>query len=152
MFIGVPSLEWIIQPQIRLPIPSDVLIAGAAADVAFQLVADGFFIQVTGAMAIDHVDRAHDHPWCTEAALQTVMLAESGLDRVQIVRTADAFQGDNLGAIGLSCQQRASLHSLAVHMNHTGSALRGVAAHMGSGQTAHVPDEPDQKRAVLHIC
>src|SRR4029079_17209527 len=38
----------------------DVVVAGAAADVAFELVTDGLVVEVV-ALAIDHIDRRHDH-------------------------------------------------------------------------------------------
>src|SRR5262245_49177221 len=38
----------------------DVVVAGAAADVAFELVPDGLVVEVV-ALAVHHVDRGHDH-------------------------------------------------------------------------------------------
>src|ERR1700712_4478866 len=38
----------------------DVVVAGAAADVAFQLVPDGFLVELA-AMAMHDIDRRHDH-------------------------------------------------------------------------------------------
>src|SRR5215469_11770086 len=51
----------------------DVVIAGAAADVAFELLADGVVVEVV-TLAPDHVDRSHDHARCAVAALQAVVL------------------------------------------------------------------------------
>src|SRR4051812_23835401 len=53
----------------------DVVVAGAAADVALELVADGLFVELS-VIAADHVDGGHDHARRAEAALQSVMLAE----------------------------------------------------------------------------
>src|ERR1700694_4266162 len=58
----------------------DVVIAGAAAQVAVELLAYGVIGKLI-ALAVDHVDRRHDHAGRAEAALQTVMLAEGFLHR-----------------------------------------------------------------------
>src|SRR3546814_10902609 len=60
----------------------DVVVAGAAADVAFQLVANGILVRVR--MALHEVDGAHDHDRRAEAALQGMMLAEGFLHRMQL--------------------------------------------------------------------
>src|SRR3546814_20335133 len=59
----------------------DVVVAGAAADVAFQLVANGILVRVR--MALHEVDGTHDHARRAEAALQGMMLAEGFLHRMQ---------------------------------------------------------------------
>src|SRR5215472_12709200 len=46
----------------------DVVVAGAAADVAFELVAHGGLVELS-AMAAHDVDRRHDHARGAEAAL-----------------------------------------------------------------------------------
>src|SRR5438309_8830952 len=57
----------------------DVLVARAAAQVAFQLFADLRFAGV--GMALAQVERAHHHARGAEAALQAVALLEGGLHR-----------------------------------------------------------------------
>src|SRR6185436_18156320 len=53
----------------------DVVVARAAADVAFQLVPDRGLVEIA-AMALHDVDRRHDHAGRTESALQPVIIAE----------------------------------------------------------------------------
>src|SRR3982751_5840599 len=53
----------------------DVVVAGATAEIALKLLADGVLVQIV-ALAADHVDRRHHHARRAEPALQTVMLAE----------------------------------------------------------------------------
>src|SRR5262245_13038973 len=53
----------------------DVVVAGAAADVALELLADGLVVEAV-ALALHHVDRRHDHARRAEAALQAVIVAE----------------------------------------------------------------------------
>src|SRR5580698_4025531 len=60
----------------------DVVIAGAAANVALELLADGVVVKVV-ALAAHHVDRGQDHAGRAIAALQAVVLAERLLHRVQ---------------------------------------------------------------------
>src|ERR1700760_362808 len=60
----------------------DVLVAGAAAEITLELLADRMLGQIM-ALAMDQVDRGHDHARRAEAALQTVMLAERLLHRMQ---------------------------------------------------------------------
>src|SRR5476649_179641 len=56
----------------------DVVIAGAAAEIAVEFMTDGFFIQFI-ALAPDHVDRGHHHARRAKSALQPVVLAEGFL-------------------------------------------------------------------------
>src|SRR3954466_8566287 len=59
----------------------DVLVARAAAQVAFELFADLRFGGV--GMALAQVQRAHHHARGAETALQAVAFLEGGLHRVQ---------------------------------------------------------------------
>src|SRR6516164_8881907 len=59
----------------------DIVIAGAAADVAFELVADGRLVDFT-AMAMHDIDRRHDHARGAIAALQAVIVTECCLHRM----------------------------------------------------------------------
>src|SRR5262249_51619396 len=87
----------------------DVVIAGAAAQVAFQLLADGLVVEVV-AFTVDHVDRGHDHAWRAEAALKTVMLAERRLHRMQFGRArGQAFDRQHVGTVRRQRQHRAGL-------------------------------------------
>src|ERR1700736_1693600 len=60
----------------------DVLIAGAAAEVARQRVADRGFVGVGGVLEQD--GGRHEHPRRAEAALETVAVPERLLQRVQL--------------------------------------------------------------------
>src|SRR5215475_11441968 len=56
----------------------NVVIAGAAADIAFELVADGSLVELA-AMPMHDVDRRHDHARRAEAALESVIVAKRRL-------------------------------------------------------------------------
>src|SRR5262249_19706983 len=111
----------------------DVVVAGAAAQVAFELVANGGIVEVV-ALAVDHVDRGHDHAWGTIAALQPVMLAERLLHGVQrAVGIGETFDSGDVRAFDLPDEDRARFDRLAVHVHHAGTALGRVAAHVSAG-------------------
>src|SRR5262249_30884168 len=76
----------------------DVVVAGAAAEIAFELLADRLLVEVV-ALAADDVDRRHDHAGRAEAALQAVVLAERLLHRVQLVAVGEALDGAHVGAV-----------------------------------------------------
>src|SRR5260370_12281333 len=53
----------------------DVVVAGAAADVAFQLVPDGGLVELTP-IAVPEIDRRHDHSAGAITPLPAVVVAE----------------------------------------------------------------------------
>src|SRR5215813_9628400 len=84
----------------------DVVVAGAAADIAFELMTNGRLVE-PAAMPLHDVDRGHDHAGRAEAALQTVIVAERLLHRMQLVALGDAFNGRDMAPVGLSRERRA---------------------------------------------
>jgi hypothetical protein len=125
------------------------VIAGAAADIAFQPVAN-FFLAGVG-IAVHQVDRAHHHAWRAKPALQAVIVAKRLLHRMQSVTVGQAFNGRHFGALGLHRQHRARLHGGAIHMHHAGAALACVATHMGSGQVEVLAQKLHQQCARLDL-
>src|SRR6516225_999694 len=129
----------------------DVVIAGAAAEIAFELVPDGRIVEVM-TLAVDNVDGGHDHAGGAIAALQPVMLAEGLLHGMQrSVGIGETFDGEHLRPLDLPDEYRARLHGLAVDVHDTGAALRRVAAHMGAGEPQVLAQELHQQRARIHI-
>src|SRR5882757_11554427 len=74
----------------------DIMITGAAADIAFKLLADGLVVERV-ALARHHIDRRHDHAGCAEAALQAVIVAERLLHRVQRRAIGEPLDGEHVG-------------------------------------------------------
>src|SRR5689334_14370973 len=126
----------------------DVVVPGAAADVAFQLVPDGRLVEVA-AMAMHNIDRRHDHARGAVTALQAVIVAERRLHRVQFVAFCDALDGGDVRARGLAGQHSAGLYGTAIDMDDAGAALAGVAADMGAGQVQIFAQEMDEKGPVF---
>src|SRR5215471_21073467 len=129
----------------------DVLIAGAAAEIAFELLANDLFGEIV-TLAVNHVDRGHDHARRAKAALQAVVLAEGLLHRMQRrpIRR-EPFDGLHLMAVGHHRERGAGFDRLAVEMHDAGAALRGVAPDMGPGQTQILPQELHQQRAGIDV-
>ena len=79
-----------------------------------------------------------------------VMLPERLLHRMQrTVRLSQPFDGDDLGALALQGERGAGLGRDAVDVDHTGTALRCVAADMGAGQPQILAQKLHQERARL---
>ena len=66
----------------------DVLVAGAAAEVAGDALPD--FVLARLRVVSKQVGGAHNHAWRAETALQPVLLPESLLQRVERVRAPEA--------------------------------------------------------------
>src|SRR5208283_857722 len=88
-------------PHLSRPLgdrPDDVVVAGAAADVAFERVADRGLVEFR-ALAIDEVDGRHDHARRAEAALQAMIVLEGLLHRVQLAVRGKALDRRHLRAV-----------------------------------------------------
>src|SRR3954468_2155235 len=77
----------------------DVLVAGAAAEVAGDTLAD--LALRRRRIVLEHRHGRHDHPRRAVAALQAVFLPERLLQGMQLTVPGEAFDGRDLGAVGL---------------------------------------------------
>src|SRR5207253_4241728 len=116
----------------------DVVVTGAAADIAFQLVPDRRLVQLA-AVAVHDVDRRHDHARRAITALQAVIVTEGSLHGMQLVALGDTLDGGDVAAGGLRRQHGAGFYRAAVDMDDAGAALAGVAADMRAGQIEIFP-------------
>src|SRR6056297_1855546 len=126
------------------------MVPGAAADIAFQVIADlglgwlGVFLEQSR--------RRHHHPRCAEAALQAVIFLERLLDHVErAVCIGHAFDRRDIGPVRFGGEHGAGFDRLAVHMHHAGPALGRVAANMGAGHAQIFAQEIGQERVALHL-
>src|SRR5688572_23991830 len=92
--------------------PHDVVIAGAAAEVAFEPVPDLGFARLR--VVLEQLDRGHDHAGRAEATLQTMHLPEALLDRIIFTIGRQSFDGFDLGAAGLDREHGAALDAASV--------------------------------------
>jgi hypothetical protein len=128
--------------------PDDVLVAGAAADIAGDAHPDLLLARLW--IFLQEPMRAHNHAGGAEAALQAMHHAEAFLQRRQrAVGVRHAFDRGDIGAVGLHCEHRAALHRHAVDIDGAGAAMGGLAANMGAGHRQVFADEMHQQRARL---
>src|SRR5579885_3722585 len=88
----------------------DVLIASAAAEIAFQSLSDLFFRRIW--IAVEDLTGRHNHSRRTVTALQTVLLPESFLHRMQLTISGKTFDSRYLRVISLNRKNRARFHRL----------------------------------------
>ena len=111
----------------------DVLITRAAAQVAFQQLADLALARL--GVVRGQIHCAHHHAGGAKAALKAVAFLESRLHWVHgAVGFGQAFDGGDVRATGLRGQDVARLDGAPVHDDGAGAALGGVAADMGAGE------------------
>src|SRR3954447_5848509 len=128
----------------------DVVIPGAAAQIAFQALS--YLVLGRTRMALGEVERVHHHARSAEAALQAVVLLESGLHGMQgTVRVRDGFDREDVGPLRPHRYDRAALDRLPVHVSCAGAALGGVAADVRAGEAQVLADESDEERALLDL-
>src|SRR5271156_2788826 len=128
----------------------DVVVAGAAADIAFELVADRRLVYVR-TLAVDDIDRRHDHSGSTEPALQAVIVLERLLHRMQFSALGKSLDRQDARALARRCERRARLDRAPVDMDHASAALRGVAADVGARQTQVFAQVLHQQRARIDL-
>src|SRR3989440_2617338 len=127
----------------------DVLVAGAAAQVAGQRPAD-VLLGGVGVLLEQRLGR-HHHARRAEPALQPVLLPEAFLQRVQLAGGGQALDGADLVPVGLDSQHRAGLDRAPVDQHGAGAAVGGVAAHVGPGQAEPAADQVGQQKPRLHL-
>src|SRR2546425_1056963 len=127
----------------------DVVIAGAPAEVAFQLVAD---LLLGGArIALEELGGRQDHARRAEAALQAMLLPEALLDRMEIAVLGEPFDGRDRRAVRLHREERARLHRLPVHEDGARAALARIAAHVRAGETHGLADVVNEQEPGLDL-
>src|SRR3989337_4515444 len=98
----------------------DVLVAGAAADVALDGVPDRLIGGVR--LAGEKVGGGHQHARRAEPALETVLLPEGLLERMEGARRGETFDGRNGRTVRLDGQHRAALDGQAVDQDRARAA------------------------------
>src|SRR5438128_9037403 len=127
----------------------DVEIAGAAAEVAADGLADLGLARVLGALE-QRAARQH-HAGRAKAALQPVLLPEAFLDGVELASLLQPLDGRHFAAVGLHRQHGARLHRLPVEQHGARAAVGGVAADVRARQPQPLADEVDQEQPRLDL-
>src|SRR5215831_15546596 len=107
----------------------DVLIASAPAEITLEPGTDAFLCRPR--FPPEQFQRAHDHSRGAEPALQGVMCAECGLQRMLgITWLTQALDRIDRCSVRLNGQDRARLHGAAVQVHSARAALGRVATDM----------------------
>src|SRR6266853_3834030 len=121
----------------------DVAVAGTAADVAGQVVAD-FALGRVRILREQLADR-HDQRRRAEDALQGVVLMERRLNRMQCAAWRETFDRRDPGSVGHHSENRTGFDGLSIDIDGAGAALRRVATDMGSCEAEIVSQQMDQQ-------
>ena len=144
-------MDYLLLPLVRRVLDGvdDVLVAGAAAEVAGDALPDLLLGRLR--RVVQEVDRRHDHARGAEAALEAVLFPEAFLQGVQLAVLGQAFNRRDLRAIGLDGEDGARLGAAAVDEHRAGTALAGVAADVGAGQEQLLAEEVDEEQPGFHV-
>src|SRR5262249_9240644 len=93
----------------------------------------------------------HHHAGRAKAALQSMLLPESLLNRMELPILFQSFDGGDLAPIRLDCKKSAGLDRLSIQMYRASTAVGGIAADMSPGQAEHVADTMDKQEPRLDI-
>src|ERR1700722_9504676 len=127
----------------------DVLIAGAAAQIAGNTDADVFLGRV--GIVAQELDQRGQNARRAEAALQAVMLVECLLQRMQGLRVGcDTLDRHDLVAVGLHREHQARSRRIAVEQNGAGAAHAVLAAKMSAGEAQLMAQEIRKRHAHRH--
>ena len=111
------------------------LVAGAAAGVAVTVEPGAHVFPRRVLVLVEQRLGRHDEAGRADAALGAAMVHPGNLQRVQVVGRADAFDGDDLFAVGeLADRDHAGLDRFIVDEDGTGAALAVVTADLAAGE------------------
>src|SRR5438067_965311 len=127
----------------------DVHVAGAPAQVARDSASD--VVLRRARIGCQQCLGDHQHPWRAEAALESVLLPEAFLERVELTRLFQTLDGFDLATVSLNGQQRAGLERNTVDDDRTCAAIGGVAADVCASQIEGIAEEVHQQEARLHL-
>src|SRR3989440_8188462 len=128
----------------------DVLVAGAAADVALEPAPD-LRLGEPVAVRAEELDAGHDHPRGAEATLERVVLPEGLLERMELAALRETLDRLELAAVGLDREHGARLHRVTVQVDRAGAAQGRVAADLRPGEPKVVAEEVHEQRPRLDL-
>src|ERR671925_612842 len=134
--VVVASSTWVVMTsphRRRADGLDDVLVAGAAAEVALEPAPD-LRLGEPVAVRAEELDAAHDHARRAEAALERVVLPEGLLERMELAALREALDRRDLAAVGLDGEHGARLHRVPVEVDRAGAAEGRVAADLRPGK------------------
>ena len=148
-FLGRAHEALPIAPAAALHRGDDVVVAGAAAEVALEPLADSSLAR--RAAFLDQRDGRHDHPRRAVAALERVMVVERLLHGMELAVRGEPLDGRDLGPVDLDAEQGARLRGHAVDEDGACAARRGVAPDVRPRQPEPVAEDVDEQLARLEL-
>src|SRR5713226_7196843 len=127
----------------------DIHVTGAAAQVARDCLADFLLARVL--VALEERAGGHQHARGAETALQAVLLGEALLHRMKLAALLQALDRGDLRAVGLHGEHRARFDRVAVQHHGARSAMRGVAADVGSSHAKDFADKVHEQESRLDL-
>src|SRR5690606_40709716 len=109
----------------------DILVAGAAAEIAFQPVTDFFFGGIR--IVLDEGNRRHDHTGGAVATLQAVFFPEGFLHGMELSVGRQSFDGRDFAPVCLHRQTGTGFDRATIQMYGTSPTLAGITADVGAG-------------------
>ena len=88
---------------------------------------------------------SHQHSGSAVAALQTMFLKETVLERMQFAVLFEAFDGHDCTPISLDREHRARLDRASIHHDCARAAVTGVTTDVCSGEPQVFTKEVDQQ-------
>ena len=101
-------------------------------------------------ICLQQIHRRHQHSRRAEPALKTVLFAKLGLDRIQLIRRAQALDRHDISTIGSHSQRQARANAVAIHEDGAGPANAVLAADMRPGKPDGVADEIGKQQTRLN--
>jgi hypothetical protein len=98
---------------------------------------------------VDHGDARHDLTGCTKAALESVVLDERRLDRVELAVPLQPFDGGDPLALLHRRERHAGEDAASLDMHGTGPALAAIAPLFCAGQRQFFTQRVEQRHARL---
>src|SRR5262249_48067464 len=125
----------------------DVLVPGAAAEIPLQTLSDLAFRRVR--VALEQVAGGQDHAGRAKAALQTVLLPEGFLERMELSILGKPLDRRQTRAVGLGGEHHACLDRLTIHPDGAGTALARVTTDGRPRQAERLAQGADQQKPGL---
>ena len=127
----------------------DLLIAGAAADVAAQPLLD--LLTVCERICAQRSGRSHDHAGNAVTALAGARFVKGLLQDAEFAGFCQCLDRFNCRPLRFGDRQQTGLHQRTVDEDRAGAAFPGTATFLVAGQIEVVPDEIEQPLVRLGI-
>ncbi len=122
--------------------PHNFVVAGAAAEVSGQPVADPFLAGIL--VAVEQSLGSDQNSGGAITTLQGLLFNKSSLKRMEATPVSKALHSLYLLAFDLHAEHKAGVYKLPVHQNAAGAAVPVVAARLGAGETQYIPQALQQ--------